>query len=72
MALSSTMVGTTLIEPSQTRTAHDTNTRVKLTIVTFLYINERLAIANLSYMYRFLVCVRLCFGVPIIASKTSL
>ena len=47
VALSRTVVGTTLIQPSQTPTTHDTNTRVELTIVTILSISERLAIANL-------------------------
>ena len=45
--LSHTVVGT-LIQPNQTPTTHDTNTRFKLTIVTILSFSERLAIANLS------------------------
>ena len=47
VALSRTVVGTTFIQPSQTPTPNDTNTRVKLTIVTFLSFSERLTIANL-------------------------
>ena len=35
---------------SQTPTTHDTNTCVKLTIVTDLSFSERIAIANLSYL----------------------
>ena len=45
MALSRTVVGTTLIQPSQTPTLHDTNTRLKWSIVTILSFSERLAIA---------------------------
>ena len=41
---------TTLIQPSQTPTTHDTKTRVKLTIVTILSISERLAIASLTLL----------------------
>ena len=48
MALSRAVVGT-LIQPNQTPTTHDTNTRIKLTIVTILSFSERLAIANLSF-----------------------
>ena len=48
VALSRTVVGTTLIQPSQTQTTHDINTRVKLAIVTILYINECLEKVNLS------------------------
>ena len=49
MAIFHTVVGTTLIRPSQTLTTHDTNTCVKVTIVSILSISERLAIANLFY-----------------------
>ena len=42
--LSRTVVETTLIQPSQTPTPHDTNTRVKLTIVTILSFSERLSL----------------------------
>ena len=39
-------------QPSQKPTTQDVNTHVKLTIVTLLSFSERLAIANLSYRYR--------------------
>ena len=35
----------------QTPTTHDTNTRVKLTIVTILSFSERLAIAYISFIF---------------------
>ena len=37
------------LQPSQTPTTHDTNTRVKVAIFTILSIREHLAKANLSY-----------------------
>ena len=42
-------VKTTPIQQSQTTATYDTNTRVKLTIVTVLPISKGLAIANLSF-----------------------
>ena len=48
VALSRTVVEMTLIQTRQAPTTHDTNTRVKLTILTILSISECLVIANLS------------------------
>ena len=51
VALSRTVLRTTLIQPGQTPTTQDINMHVKLKIVTLLSFSERLAIANLSFSF---------------------
>ena len=56
MALPLAVVKRTLIQQSQTPATRDTNTNVKLTIVTILSISERLAIASLMKL-RYIDCI---------------
>ena len=64
VALSRTVVRTTLLQPNQTPITYGTNTGVELTVVTIPSISECLAIANLSLSYVPLVCV--CIFFPLI------